>query len=280
MLQTHDQDSGFARSTAVRRDHEGRLTAQLDGGWEVGGGILNGGYLLAVAARAAVLSSPHPHAVALAASYLRAGAAGPAHLQVTPGPTGRTLAHSTVVLADEAGPVISVQATTGTLDPGPQTYTDDDTAPPSVTPVEDCIDVAAAAAGGSTVPGVVAPGLLAELDCRLDPATAGWAVGAPAGEAVMRAWVRLADGRDPDPLSLVALLDCLPPSIWGAGTLGWAPTVQLQALVRALPAPGWCLVESRTGQVAGGWIDEDYRVWDATGRLVAVSRQLARTPRP
>ena len=60
--------------------------------------------------------------------------------------------------------------------------------------------------------------------------------------------------------------------------MGWAPTVQLQVLVRALPAPGWCLVEARASEVAGGWVDEDYRIWDSTGRLVAQSRQLARVP--
>ena len=31
--------------------------------------------------------------------------------------------------------------------------------------------------------------------------------------------------------------------------------------------------------LAGGWLDEDYRIWDSTGRLVAQSRQLARLPR-
>ena len=61
--------------------------------------------------------------------------------------------------------------------------------------------------------------------------------------------------------------------------MGWAPTVQLQVLVRALPAPGWCLVEASASEVAGGWLDEDYRIWDSTGRLVAQSRQLARVPR-
>ncbi|HZH18879.1 MAG TPA: hypothetical protein VEZ18_01680 [Geodermatophilus sp.] len=31
--------------------------------------------------------------------------------------------------------------------------------------------------------------------------------------------------------------------------------------------------------MAGGWLDEDYRIRDTTGRLVAQSRQLARMPR-
>ena len=98
-------------------------------------------------------------------------------------------------------------------------------------------------------------------------------------EPVIRAWLRFADGREPDPLGLVAFTDALPPTSWATGTLGWAPTVQLQTLVRALPAPGWCLVEARGGEASGGWVDEDYQVWDSTGRLVARSRQLARLPR-
>ena len=277
MSQTRPPQSAFDRSTTVVPGADGDLLVELDGGWEVGGGILNGGYLLAVAARAAVLGSPLPHAVALAASYLRAGAAGPARLTVTPGPAGRTLGHSTVVLADGRGPLVSVQATTGTLSTEDPTYRAPGTGQPAATPVEDCLDVSDQAAEARG--GVVAPGLLSRLECRLDPLTAGWATGAPSGEAVMRAWVRLADGHEPDPLSLVTFADCLPPSLWGTGRLGWAPTVQLQVLVRAVPSPGWCLVESRTGEIAGGWIDEDYRIWDSTGRLVAQSRQIARVPR-
>jgi hypothetical protein len=117
------------------------------------------------------------------------------------------------------------------------------------------------------------------VDTRLDPATAGWALGRPSGEPVLRAWMRFADGREPDPLALVLFADALPPTSFALGNFGWAPTVQLQVLVRALPAPGWCLVEARAGEVAGGWVDEDYRIWDSTGRLVAQSRQLARAPR-
>ena len=96
---------------------------------------------------------------------------------------------------------------------------------------------------------------------------------------MLRAWVRFADEREPDPLALVTFADVLPQTTFATGRFGWAPTVQLQVLVRALPAPGWCLVEARGGTLAGGWHDEDYLIWDSTGRLVAQSRQLARAPR-
>ena len=95
----------------------------------------------------------------------------------------------------------------------------------------------------------------------------------------MRAWMRLADGREPDPLALLTVRRRAAADQLRDRPLGWAPTVQLQVLVRALPAPGWCLVEASASEIAGGWLDEDYRIWDSTGRLVAQSRQLARAPR-
>jgi hypothetical protein len=267
-------DSVFDTATTVRRGEGGAVLADLDPGWDVGGDILNGGYLLAVVARAALLDSPHPHPVALSASYLRATAPGPATLTVTPGPAGRTLAHSAVLLDGTAGPSLSVQVTTATLPTEPPVYS---RPMPQLPPPEQCLSANAGEnLGGHPVPDV---GLRHRVETRLDPATAGWAVGRPSGEPVMRAWVRLTDGRDPDPLALILFADVLPPTSWSIGLLGWAPTVQLQVLVRALPAPGWCLVEASASEVAGGWLDEDYRIWDSTGRLVAQSRQLARAPR-
>jgi acyl-CoA thioesterase len=269
----NDATTDFDAATAVRRAEGGGLIADLDPGWDVGGGILNGGYLLAVAARAAVLESPHPHPVALAASYLRATSAGPATLHVTPGSAGRTLAHAHVVLADAGGPCLTVQTTTAALDSGEVTWS---APPPEIAPVEECLSTAEQAAGPVDMPDV---GIRHRVETRLDPATAGWVTGRPSGEPVMRAWVRFADGREPDPIGLITFADALPPTLWSMGRMGWAPTVQLQVLLRALPAPGWCLAEARAGEVAGGWLDEDYRIWDSTGRLVAQSRQLARAPR-
>ena len=274
MPQTDSSPSAFDAATAVTRVEGGGLVAELDPGWDVGGGILNGGYLLATTARAAVLDSPHPHPVALAASYLRATGPGRVSLAVTPGPAGRTLAHSSVVLAGADGPSLAVQVTTATLGDDAAQYS---MPAPEVPPAEECLGAEAPTTVGGRP--TLEVGLRTRVETRLDPATAGWVAGQPSGEPLMRGWVRLADGREPDPFALILFADVLPPTSWALGLFGWAPTVQLQVLVRALPAPGWCLVEARASEVAGGWLDEDYRIWDSTGRLVAQSRQLARSPR-
>ncbi|MGZ4539084.1 MAG: thioesterase family protein [Blastococcus sp.] len=274
MPQNDGPPARFDVATAVRRSEGGGLVADLDPGWDVGGSILNGGYLLAVIGRAAAFDSPHPHPVAVSASYLRATGPGPVTLTVTPGPAGRTLAHSSVVLAGAAGPTLSAQVTTSRLGDEAPVYS---RPMPEMPPVEECLAANAGDdLGGRPIPEV---GLRHRVDTRLDPATAGWARGRPSGEPVMRAWVRLRDGSEPDPFALLLFADVLPPTSWSIGLMGWAPTVQLQVLVRAVPAPGWCLVEASASEVAGGWLDEDYRIWDAAGRLVAQSRQLARVPR-
>jgi acyl-CoA thioesterase len=273
--QTDDQPPfDFDTATAVRRGEGDVFLADLDPTWQVGGGILNGGYLLSVAAQAAVQDSPHPHPVAMSASYVRTTAADTVQLQVTPGATGRTLAHSLVTLSDAAGrPSLTVQATTATLGSEEPEYAD---APmPVMPPPEECVDMAARLNPDPSK----RPGLSRHVDSRLDPATAGWTVGEPSDEPVIRAWVRFVDGRPADPLALLTFADVLPPLGFVIGHRGWAPTVQLQVLVRGLPAPGWCLAETSARQIAGGWLDEDCSIWDSTGRLVAQARQLARMSR-
>jgi len=123
------------------------------------------------------------------------------------------------------------------------------------------------------------PPVLEVGDLRLDPATAGWAVGRPGGRACVQAWFRFHDGREPDPLVLLLAVDALPPTTFELGRMGWAPTLELTAHVRARPAPGWLRLRHESRNMAGGMFEEDCEVWDSTGRLVAQSRQLALQPR-
>ena len=121
------------------------------------------------------------------------------------------------------------------------------------------------------LPGGIHVGLLDHLDLRLDPATVGWFAGHPAGQLEMRGWLRLRDGTQPDPLVLALAVDALPPTVFGLGRLGWAPTIELTFLLRALPARGWLSVRLRGRLVQDGWFDEEAEVYDSVGRLVARS---------
>jgi hypothetical protein len=63
--------------------------------------------------------------------------------------------------------------------------------------------------------------------------------------------------------------------VFNLGRIGWAPTVQLTAILRARPAPGWLRVQASTQSVHGRWFDEDHTVVDSAGNLVCQARQLA-----
>jgi acyl-CoA thioesterase len=120
--------------------------------------------------------------------------------------------------------------------------------------------------------GVALP-ILDRLDVRLHPdeARAG-----AAGRAQVSGWIRFRDGREPDALATLLFADAFAPAVFGLlGAVGWVPTVELTVQVRRRPAPGWMLAQFRTVDLADGRLIEDGLLWDARGRLVAQSRQLA-----
>ncbi|WP_432066580.1 thioesterase family protein [Streptomyces sp. C10-9-1] len=271
-------DSEFDRDTAVTRREPGVYDAELSAGWTIISAV-NGGYLLALLGRALGEALPHSDPFTVSAHYLTASRPGPAVIRTEVVRTGRTLSTgqaSLVQFEDDGTEVerIRVLATYGDLDGlTPEVRTS--AALPAIPPIEQCLGPGD---GPAPIPGSSA--ITERLDIRLDPATVGWAVGAPSGRGEMRGWFGLADGRDPDPLSLLLTVDALPPTSFELGLTGWTPTVELTTHVRCRPAPGPLRVSITTRNLAGGFLEEDAEVWDSADRLVAQSRQLARAPRP
>jgi len=264
----------FDQQSAVTPAGEGRYDAELAAGWMVGGGI-NGGYLLAVIGQAIRHTVPgKPDPVAISAYYLSASRPGPATVSTRVLREGGTVATVAADLSQGDAVRLTTLATFG----DPASLSGDvrtTAAEPDLPPVEECI------------PGTFAPEevqkmapLMERFDLRFDPRTVGWAIGQPSGAGLIQAWFKLADGREPDPISLLMVVDALPPVSFDLGQFGWAPTLELSAHVRARPATGWLRVKHATRNVAGGMFEEDCEVWDSAGRLVAQCRQLARLPRP
>lgn len=266
--------SEFDRDTSVRQREPGVHDADLSPGWAIGN-ALNGGYLLAVLGRALGETLPHPDPFTITAHYLSATPGGPAVVRSETVRTGRTLSTGTASLFQTGADGreterIRVLASYGDLDTvGGHVRTS--AKPPIMPPREQCFSAQDNPAGPDA-----GPEMGKRLDLRLDPATCGWAVGAPSGRGEMRAWLGLADGRDADPLSLLMAVDALPPTAFELGLSGWVPTVELTVHVRARPAPGPLRVCVTTVNLAGGFLEEDVQIWDSADRLVTQSRQLAR----
>lgn len=274
-------DSDFDRGMRVARRAGDDTTydAVLGTGWQIGAGI-NGGMLLATLGNAlghAFADDGHPDPVAMSAYYLSASRPGPAMLRTEVLRRGRSMSTGQVTLVQEQDGVeverVRALATYGDLGGLPDDVRTTAT-PPEMPPPEQCVSSSMAPPDF-----MEQASLLERLDLRLDPACVGWALGEPSGRGLLQGWLRLADGRQPDPLMLLLAVDALPPVTFDLGMLGWTPTLELSVHLRARPAPGWLAVTHRTRNFAGGLLEEDAEVWDSAGRLVAQSRQLARAPR-
>ena len=263
----------FRAAVAIEPLGDGRYGAELGEHWTVGPKA-HGGLLMVLLVRAALArlaaDAPGlaPDPLAIAADFLRAPDPRPVTMATEVLKTGRTASVVAMRMHQDDRLMLAASVTAGRLPDAEPRWSEAREQP--VEPPEDAINPAA----GATV-----FGLAHTCDLRFDPATMAF-LRREQAPPVLRGWARTRE----EPVDvLFALLsgDILPPTVFNlGGTPGWAPTVQLTALLRAHPAPGWLRVASRADVVAGPWFDEDVTVVDAAGRVVCQARQLALSPLP
>jgi hypothetical protein len=263
----------FRNAIGLEPRGDGRYVAELGPHWMVGPKA-HGGLLLVLLARAGLArveadapgSAPDP--LSIAADFLRAPDPGPVELRTEVLKLGRTASVVSVRMAQGGRAMLAATLTAGRL-PGDEPQWAD----LPVMPAEPSADATDPGAGGTVF------GLAGSCDLRFDTDTVAFARGEQA-PPVIRGWVR-PRGEPVDVLFALLAGDILPPTVFNVGgRFGWAPTVQLTALLRARPAPGWLRLESCSSVVAGPWFDEDVSVVDSSGRLVCQARQLALAPLP
>jgi len=258
----------FEQASAVRRLGETTWAAEIVPGWDIMGNA-DGGYTLAIAARAAAAAAQRPDPVTVTAHYLAPGRPGPVTVEARVIRRGRRFATVAATLASAEQPLLALLGTFGELGgyEGPERV---EAAPPPLPAPEDCVLVVPT----ETFP----PPFMGRVELRLDPGedVFGGAVGPPR----VSGWFRFPGGEAVDTLGLLVAVDAFPPTVLRSGLpFGWVPTVELTAHVRSRPEPGWLRCAFTTRFITGGFLEEDGEVWDATGRLVAQSRQLALLPR-
>ena len=113
--------------------------------------------------------------------------------------------------------------------------------------------------------------------CDVRPALSTMGPSTDGRPPVIQMWAR-PRGVAPDALFALMCGDLSAPATFAVERTGWAPTVQLTAFLRSLPADGWLRIIATCTEIGHDWFDEDHIVVDSLGRIVVQARQLAMVP--
>jgi acyl-CoA thioesterase len=264
--------TGFDLDTALEPAGEGRWRAWAPDHWFVGRGP-NGGFLAALAARAAEQAARRPLR-SLALHFVAAPAVGPLELSAAIEREGRSYSAASLRLEQDGRPMMLGLATLGPLPADGAEWSA--AAMPAATPLEQTEPVSFEQAG--------IPAFMLNYDMR-------WALGArpDAADAPPETggWIRTTEPRALDAPLVAAMTDAWMPAAFVAlGRFVAAPTLDLTVHIRRpLPPAGMAPEDYVLGRflsrlsVAGVW-EEDGELWTPSGELIAQSRQLALVREP
>jgi acyl-coenzyme A thioesterase PaaI-like protein len=233
--------SGFSAASKVRSLGDGTFTADLSPDWTVGNRP-HGGFLLALLSRTALHTAASAGGsdgadtldpLAVSAQFLRSPEIGPVLLRTEVRKLGRTAAVISVNLEQRGRSCVESVITVGRMAEESAAWTDLPELP--VKPPADALDLA-------SVPGATAFRLSRTCEVKLDQANTGFLHGRSGDPLRLRMWAR-PRGEHPDVLFGLVAGDISMPVTLNLGRYGWSPTVQLTALLRGRPAPGWLRIE-------------------------------------
>ncbi len=262
----------FSEASAVSPSGQGTWKAEVQPGWDIFG-IADGGYLMAIAARAMAEQAGGRLPVTVTGHFLRPVSAGPVEVTVETIKEGRTFSTMAARLAAASE---SVTLLGSFAEPGFQDHDEPYIAatPPDLPPPEECV------LNMPAVDGPLPPPLMAQFEQRIHPDDAQLLEGGPSGKALIRGWLRLHDHEPLDAFALLLIADSFPPAVFNANLpLAWTPTLEMTTQIRGMPEGEWLRCQFSTRFVTGGLLEEDGEIWDEAGNLVALSRQLALVPR-
>ncbi len=258
------------RAIASTLGDDGLRHLVLTADWNTPNGTANGGYVLAVLARAVLdhagsAAPSHPDLLTVSVSYFKPPTPGEAAVDVTTLRVGRRVSVHRAALVQGGSTVAHAVVSLHDWDAaGPAEHLPH--AAPDVTGPDESTDLS------TFIPAGMVP-IVDRYDVRA-PQVPSWLRGEPSGRPEATVWVRPHDGRRVDAIAAAAIVDGYPPVTAEIGHLASA-TVQLTVHLRRRPDSAWALLHVTTRHVQHGYHDEDVELWDEQGRLVAQSRQLA-----
>ena len=264
MSSEFDDDTALERDGGVWRGH-------MTDRWWIGAGP-NGGYIAAFLIRALVGEAQQPDPLTMTTHYLSRPSAGPVEVQVEQLRRARSHDFLQARLTQADATIAIATAAFGRLRPDePVSMQGEIPAPPQ--------PEAGVRLEHPPIPGMT---FRDRFELRVaGPEQMPFGREQP-GPARVGGWIRFADDRPLDVLAIPLFMDSWPPPMFATFLGGMAPTIELTVHFRNRPSPTsrWHLADFRSRYLMNGYTDEDGELWDESGRLIALSRQLARFSPP
>jgi hypothetical protein len=266
--------TSFTDAMALRPLADGAYAGELNKLWTIGPKLHGGAMLALCAAAAREAHGGGVQPISVSANYLSAPNPGEMRLETFVRKRGRrvsvvdveligdeqkTAVHAVVTLGEPehlVPPLLSSNPVVSLMAPEP---------PPDVAPI----------GPGHPMHGTV--NYWQSVDIRPLMSTVPDGPSPDGRPPVIQIWARPKNAV-PDILFALMCGDVSMPVAFVVGRRGWAPTVQLTAYLRGLPADGWLRVMATTIQIGQDWFDEDHLVVDCEGRIIVQTRQLALVP--
>jgi len=275
----------FELDTAVVDMGSGRFGATVSSRWWIVMGP-NGGYVAAIALRAAVLAVADAARRPISATfhYLRPPVEGDVDIDVAIERSGRTVSNVSVRMTQDGRLVLLALVALGERREGSLEFDERDSpngsglpTRPDGSPVPHWSEIPAA----SIDPERDIP-MRSRYDMRWGFGDVPFA-GEPGAVADSGGWLRLQQAQPVDEMVLVAMSDAWMPPVFSRSTVQIAvPTVDLTVHFRGRPSVDlvgddaqWCFVRFASPVARNGYLVEHGAVWDASGRLLVDVRQLA-----
>ncbi len=254
----------FDRDLFLKQEDPLLFTGAISKNWMING-IANGGYVMALMAKAMQSVSDKHGTPIITANYIARCLPGSVELKVEEISRSSQFTRFQASLYQDGKEKVRAWGTfIAEKDDLPKARYE--SGPPDMAALESCV----------VVPTFPIHSLMENLEMRLDPSSAGWLSGDLSDRSEQKGWVRFREARPYDLLSILLVADSFPPPIFVShGLIAWVPTIELSVNMRNIPKSDWLKFSLRSRFLTGGIVEEDGEVWDEGGNLAAISRQIA-----
>jgi len=258
--------ASFSSDSSIQQIADDRWSCQLSERWCVGP-IPNGGYVMAVVARAMSAALPHKDPMSINGFYMASTQVGPAEIVVEVLRNGGSTSFATARIYQKGE--LKAQFTASFCDLNKlKGETQLLRKAPSVPAFDDCV----------RLPVVDEIPMTRSVEQRVvGGQEQNMLGGSLSGSGQFQGWVDFDNKEEKDVFSLLLFADAFPPPVFTHyGPTGWVPTIELTVQLRAHPPAGSLRCEFNSFHLTDGLMEEDGFLWSADGRLLAMSRQTAK----